>query len=91
MDFFIRGQHKNSNQVDIFIKFMEQHQDLATGFVKGDRVLCDQLWAYTFFNRSFLNCFLLKSIINNTFLFLFLIRFYFYKKANFSLLFLPKH
>ena len=44
---------------------MEQHQDLARGFIKGDRVLCDQLWACSFFTRSFLNCFLLKSIIDN--------------------------
>ena len=81
------GQYKGSNQMDIFIKFMEQHQDLAGGFVKGDRVLCDQLWACTFLNRSFLNCFLLKSITDNNKAPSILIPFYFYKKANFSLLF----
>ena len=77
-------QHKNINQVDIFIKFMEQHQDLARRFVKGDRVLCDQLWACTFFTRSFLNCFLLKSIIDNNKAPDILIPFYFYKKKLIS-------
>ena len=61
-----------------------EHQDLARGFVKGDRVLCDQLWACTFFNRSLLNCFLLKSIIDNNKASGILIRFHFYKKKLIS-------
>ena len=67
---------------------MEQHRDLARGFVKGDRMLCDQLWACTFFfNRSFLNRFVLKSIMDNNKAPGIFIRFYFYKNANFNLLF----
>lgn len=39
-----RGQHKNSAQIEIFIRFMEKHKDLARGFVKGDKVFFEQLW-----------------------------------------------
>ena len=31
--------------MDTFLYFMKQHQDLARGLIKGDRVLRQELWA----------------------------------------------
>ncbi|XP_037931785.1 uncharacterized protein LOC119666577 [Teleopsis dalmanni] len=39
------GKHKNTVQDGILLGFMELHKEIATGFVKGDKVVTDQLWA----------------------------------------------
>ncbi|XP_061397340.1 uncharacterized protein LOC133333021 [Musca vetustissima] len=39
------GKHKNSTQDNIFLNFMRNNQDIARGFVKGDKVVQDKLWA----------------------------------------------
>ncbi|KAI8115180.1 hypothetical protein CVS40_12557 [Lucilia cuprina] len=39
------GKHRNPQQEKIFIDFMESHVDIARGYVKGDRVVKEALWA----------------------------------------------
>ncbi|XP_059218236.1 uncharacterized protein LOC131996765 [Stomoxys calcitrans] len=38
------GKHKNNNQDNILLDFMRNHQDIAKGFVKGDKVVVEDLW-----------------------------------------------
>ncbi|XP_075149355.1 uncharacterized protein LOC142240457 [Haematobia irritans] len=38
-------KHKNLQQEDIFLQFMDENPNIAKGFVKGDRLHADEKWA----------------------------------------------